>query len=60
MDNTLAMKSAVPMDPPQPTVQDQSKQDHWSLQLIGGLTLANTMVSALAIFWVFMEYGLAA
>ncbi len=56
------MNPAVPMDPPQPTPTEPStptmKHDHWFVQMVGGLTIANTIVSALAIFWVFMEFGL--
>lgn len=52
------MNPAVPMDPPQPTVDSQMKHDHWFVQVVGGLALTNAIVSSLAIFWVFMEFGL--
>lgn len=51
-----SMNPPVPTEP-QPTVE-QTQGEHWFVQMVGGVALANTMVSALAMFWVFMEYGL--
>lgn len=52
------MNPAIPMDPPQPPIEQTLKHEHWFVQVVGGLALANTIVSAMAIFWVFMEFGL--
>lgn len=48
----------MPTDNPTPSVQSDTKASHWFVQVVGGVTLANTIVSALAIFYVFMAYTL--
>lgn len=60
MNNAIAQNPPVPSEPPQPTVEQQLKHDHWFVQVVGGITLANTVVSAMAMLWIFMEFGLVA
>ncbi|MBI2984407.1 MAG: hypothetical protein HYY50_02175 [Candidatus Kerfeldbacteria bacterium] len=43
---------------PMPTVEQHMLHDHWFVQIVGGLTLANAIISSLALFWMFLEYGL--
>lgn len=54
------MSTAMPLDPPMPAPpQPQAKQkEHWLVELVGGLTVASTIVSALSLWYVFAQYVL--
>lgn len=57
MENTYTMQSAaMPMDPPMPPSNPPAKKkDHWLVEVVGGFTVASTMVSALALWYVFAD-----
>ncbi len=57
MNSTKTMPSgAMPMDPPMPpTTPPVQKKEHWLVELVGGFTVASTMVSALALWYVFAD-----
>ena len=56
MEQAHAANPAMHMEST-PSVETMQRQDHWLIQVVGGLTLANTIVSSLAVFWIFLEYG---
>jgi hypothetical protein len=58
MEQTNVAAPATSMAPAEMPASTMRKQDHWLIQVVGGLTLANTMVSSLAVFWIFLEYGI--
>lgn len=56
MENTKTMPSAMPMDPPMPPTNPPAKKKESRLvEFVGGLTVASTMVSALALWYIFAD-----
>lgn len=57
MENTKTMPSAtMPLDPPMPPGNPPAKKkEHWLVEFVGGMTVASTMVSALALWYVFAD-----
>lgn len=53
-----AITGATPA-PSVESIDKLQKNDHWFVQVVGGMTLANTIVSSLAIFYLFLEFGIA-
>ena len=55
------MEKTMKANPPAPTGQpdpmpEPPKNDHWFVQTVGGMTLANTMVAGLTMFYLWMAY----
>ncbi len=56
MDNTATMPSdSLPMPQVNPVAK---KKDHWLVEVVGGITLASTIVSALAMWAIVVMYAL--
>ncbi len=61
MENLATMPSAaMAMNPPQDPTQTEAQakvktKDHWFVEVVGGFTLATTMVSALSVFYVWLQ-----
>ncbi len=57
--NNSTPSAARPLDPPLPTPpQPTSKKEHWLVEVVGGLTVASTIVSALSLWVIFSIYVL--
>lgn len=52
MENQATMPE--PQTPPQ---MPAKKAEHWLVQVVGGFTLASTMVSGLAMFYIALQFG---
>ena len=56
MENTATLPSVQPMAQELPVEKSvKAKKDHWMVEVAGGITLASTMVSALAIWFLVAE-----
>lgn len=59
MENTHAMSSAMPLDATMPQAKVAAKKkEHWLVEVVGGLTVATSLVSALSLWYVFLVYVL--
>ncbi|MEK7537479.1 MAG: hypothetical protein AAB619_00705 [Patescibacteria group bacterium] len=60
MENTTTMSAAaVPMDTASTDAKTVAKKkEHWLVEVVGGLTLVTTMISALSLWYVFLAYVL--
>lgn len=55
MDAALPQAKAVSQDKAKVTAR---KQEHWVVQVVGGVTVATTIVSALSLWYVFLAYAM--
>lgn len=59
MENTAVMptvnKTDEPTTPPDPTPA-ANRKDHWLVEVAGGVTLAGTMVSALSLWFLMLQF----
>ncbi|MBI3573189.1 MAG: hypothetical protein HY092_03245 [Candidatus Kerfeldbacteria bacterium] len=55
MENTATMPSA---SLPMPQGKPVAKKDHWLVEVVGGITLASTIVSALAMWTMVVMFTL--
>jgi hypothetical protein len=49
-----------PSEPVPPIGTPAPVKDHWSVEVVGGFTLASTIVSAMSLFYVFMTFAIFA
>lgn len=58
MENTASMPAAaLPMESTTPAVVTK-KKEHLMVEVVGGITVATTIVSALSLWYVFLAYVL--
>ena len=58
MENTTALPSAVMPKAVAATPAVAKKKEHLLVELVNGMTLAITMVSALSLWYTFLAFGL--
>jgi hypothetical protein len=54
MENTATMTAAMPVAQ-EATKASVKQKEHWLVEVVSGYTVATTMVSALALFYVFLS-----
>lgn len=61
MENTAVMPSVTKMDEPTTTPAPSeptpaAKKEHWLVEVVGGVTVAGTMLSALSMWYLMLQY----
>ena len=60
MDNSAVMPAVNKMDDPAPPMPSDptptAKKDHWLVEVAGGVTVAGTMVSALSLWFLMLQF----
>lgn len=57
MENTMTMPSAAKaMDTKMPETKPAKQKEHLLVEVVGGLTVATSMVSALSLWYVFLAF----
>lgn len=52
------MENTATMPDPQTPPQTPAKKEHWLVEVVGGFTLASTMISALAMWYLVVQFAL--